>query len=468
MRSPWGLAAPILVLALGAASQSARAEGFPKLTEMRAHAGVLSVTLTAETKAVILDGVKVEAMVFNGDYGGPVLRLKPGEVLKIHLVNHLTEAINLHFHGSHASPLGRSDNMHVMVDPGKDFDYELKVPKSQPPGLYWYHTHIHGHAENQIARGLSGAMEIEGLEDKVREARGLRERLLVLKTFTTEETGDPRLGALHGVVQTVNGAGRSELGMAAGRPELWRISNQAPNDYYHLSAKGLRFEIVAVDGSPTNHNAMVDRLDIPPAGRIEAIVTAESPGVTSLLSGATPTGLGRAMKPVRELATISVDASEPGKEAARPARKPQTTDLSAAKVTAVRSFHFEQKPGEEVYMINGKSFDHARLDTRTPLGSVEDWTIHNDTDDMHVFHIHQVHFQVMAINGVAQPFKGVVDDVKVPERGSVTVRIPFTDPQIVGRFMYHCHVLKHEDKGMMANIEVYDPAAEVMPEHHHH
>jgi FtsP/CotA-like multicopper oxidase with cupredoxin domain len=78
---------------------------------------------------------------------------------------------------------------------------------------------------------------------------------------------------------------------------------------------------------------------------------------------------------------------------------------------------------------------------------------------MHVFHIHQVHFQLVAINGVPQPFDGVANVVRVPERGSVTLRIAFTDPQIVGRFMYHCHVLKHEDQGMMANIEVYLPGA---------
>ena len=141
-------------------------------------------------------------------------------------------------------------------------------------------------------------------------------------------------------------------------------------------------------------------------------------------------------------------------------RAPATPDLRQVPITAKRDFTFAQKPGEEVYMINGRTFDHARVDTRVPLGSVEEWTIHNDTEDMHVFHIHQLHFQVVAINGEPQPFDAVLDTVRVPEGGSVTLRIPFTERQIVGRFMYHCHVLKHEDKGMMANIEVYDPAVE--------
>jgi FtsP/CotA-like multicopper oxidase with cupredoxin domain len=92
-----------------------------------------------------------------------------------------------------------------------------------------------------------------------------------------------------------------------------------------------------------------------------------------------------------------------------------------------------------------------------PLGSVEEWTVRNDTDDLHVFHIHQLGFQVVAVNGAAVPFEGRVDTVRVPERGTVTLRMAFTDKLIVGRFMFHCHVLKHEDKGMMGQIEVFDP-----------
>jgi suppressor of ftsI len=77
-----------------------------------------------------------------------------------------------------------------------------------------------------------------------------------------------------------------------------------------------------------------------------------------------------------------------------------------------------------------------------------------------VFHIHQIHFQVTEINSVPQTFEGYVDDVRVPEHGEVKLILPFTEPQIVGTFMYHCHVANHEDGGMMANIEVYDPRAE--------
>jgi FtsP/CotA-like multicopper oxidase with cupredoxin domain len=112
-----------------------------------------------------------------------------------------------------------------------------------------------------------------------------------------------------------------------------------------------------------------------------------------------------------------------------------------------------------LFFINHRIFDHERVDVRVPLGNTEDWTVRNSSDELHIFHIHQGHFQVMSVNGQPQPFDGFVDTVNLPIHGEVKIRIPFTDPKIVGRFMFHCHILEHEDKGMMAQVEVYDPNA---------
>ncbi|MDP9108145.1 MAG: multicopper oxidase domain-containing protein, partial [Pseudomonadota bacterium] len=104
-----------------------------------------------------------------------------------------------------------------------------------------------------------------------------------------------------------------------------------------------------------------------------------------------------------------------------------------------------------------ETFDPQKVDFKVPLGSIEEWTVRNSSDELHVFHLHQVHFQVVSIDGRAVPFDTLVDTVNVPIHGEVKIRIAFTDPTIVGRFMYHCHILEHEDKGMMAQMEVYDP-----------
>jgi suppressor of ftsI len=106
-------------------------------------------------------------------------------------------------------------------------------------------------------------------------------------------------------------------------------------------------------------------------------------------------------------------------------------------------------------MINGKVFDHNRVDQTVNLGNLEEWHIKNIDGDDHTFHIHINDFQVMSVN--AQPYEahGLQDTVILPANGEVVVRIPFED--FVGRFVYHCHILPHEDTGMMGTVEVVDP-----------
>jgi FtsP/CotA-like multicopper oxidase with cupredoxin domain len=113
----------------------------------------------------------------------------------------------------------------------------------------------------------------------------------------------------------------------------------------------------------------------------------------------------------------------------------------------------ETKDGDTLF-INGKTFDPNRTDVRVKLGAIEEWTIRNVADELHTFHIHQGPFQLVEINGVPQSVDDHRDIVDVPIRGEVKVIIPFTNPLTVGRFVFHCHILSHEDKGMMATIEV--------------
>jgi FtsP/CotA-like multicopper oxidase with cupredoxin domain len=115
---------------------------------------------------------------------------------------------------------------------------------------------------------------------------------------------------------------------------------------------------------------------------------------------------------------------------------------------------FSESTDGDTMFIDGKQFDVNRTDTRVRLGAIEEWTIRNTSDELHTFHIHQGPFQLTEINGIPQPADDHRDIVDVPIRGEVKVIIPFTNPLIVGRFVYHCHILAHEDKGMMATIEV--------------
>lgn len=440
------------------------------LTEIRSVGGVLDATLVAAPLHVRMGGgIAFDGAAFNGIYSGPVLRAAPGDTLHIRLVNHLSEPTNLHFHGIQGSPLGNGDNVHILVPPGTSFVYVITIPKTQPPGLYWYHTHPHGLSEGQVMGGLSGALVVEGLAAAFPALSGVTEHLLVLKDYVQpddeDEDGDAKpspLAALHGIVQSVNGRLAPDFAARPGQTQLWRLSNQSANRYVHLTLRGHRFRVLANDGDAVTHATSADTLDIAPAGRMEVLVDAGPPGSYDLVALGLMTGEGADYRRDRVIGHLVV-GGEPATPVGALAAYPPVPDLRDAVIAERRTIAFTQhntaKPADQQFFINGRIFDAARVDLRVPLGNTEEWTIRNDSDDMHVFHIHQVNFQVVAVNGAPQPFDGRVDVVRVPERGSVTIRLAFTDSRIVGRFMYHCHVLRHEDKGMMGQIQVYDPAA---------
>jgi suppressor of ftsI len=427
------------------------------LTEYRSAGGLLAVTLLAEAGKVRIGELEVDGLTYNGLYAGPVLRVRPGDMLRIRLINHLSQPTNLHFHGIFTSPLGFSDNIHLSVAPGDTFTYQVRIPATQPPGLFWYHSHIHGISERQVMGGLSGALVVEPPADP-----GVAERLFVLKDMTfDDDTGDATIDdELHGLVQSINGDLEATNTMRPGETQLWRFSNQSANRPFHIALTGHRFRIVAEDGEATIGERVVDVLDIMPSSRVEVLVEGGAPGRYDLISKGAMTGAGAARRLERVLGHLVIKGEASAAAAFLPITPPPS-DLREASIDARRVVVFTQttttKPGDQIFYINRIVFDAARIDLRVPLGNVEEWTVRNDTDDLHVFHIHQLGFQVIEINGAAVAFTGRVDTIRVPERGEVKLRMAFTDPIIVGQFVFHCHVLRHEDRGMMAQIEIYDP-----------
>ena len=465
---PFFLVLPVLLCRLCAAAEPSSNDQLRELPEFASVNGVLTATLEAKEQKIHLGPIAFDGATYNGEYAGPVLRAHPGDVMRIKLVNSLSEPTNLHFHGLHASPLGKGDNMHIVVEPGKSFDYEVLIPANQPPGLYWYHTHIHGIAEKQTSGGLSGALVIEGLEKQLPKLANLKERLFVLKDHQFTDSDDPEVKNLHKLVQSINGQLFSNSHDASGRNATVALDQPKRQSLFPHCAEGPqvphRRHRRRGDQSGNRHGCSGH----PPASRMEALVDAGTAGAYDLVAEHTMTGSGNKMALERVLGRVTV-AGDPVAPLAAISAFPDKKDLRARKIDERRTFTFTQLNDDKTFLLNGKKFDHARIDTRVPLGNTEEWTIKNDTDDMHVFHIHQIHFQLVEINGQPQPFEGYLDDVRVPERGEVKLILPFTEPQIVGTFMYHCHVLKHEDGGMMGIIEVYDPKnADASPHDHQH
>jgi FtsP/CotA-like multicopper oxidase with cupredoxin domain len=299
---------------------------------------------------------------------------------------------------------------------------------------------------------MAGALIVEGMLDSIPSLRGLPERVLLLKAIQIENGRFEKLGIGKQSVRTVNGQVNPVIAVRPGETELWRIANVTANLYYRLSLDGHAFGVVARDGHRLSRVEWTDTVVLSPGARAEVLVRGGAAGTHMLRTGDIDTGPAGNRYAGGELASVVVQGS-PVAPRALPHFLLPVEDLST-RVIRRRTIVYTESADGDTFFINGKTFDPARTDQRVVLGAVEEWTIRNQTDELHSFHIHQTPFQVTEVNGVPQPLDGFRDIVDVPIRGEVNLVIPFTDPTIVGRFPFHCHLLSHEDKGMMATIEV--------------
>ena len=473
------------------ASGYAQSSALPEPPQVQAKNKVVSLTLHAVNK----NGR--DAFAFNGEAVAPIIRASPGDVLKITYINDLPskstetcavnpcmDMTNLHFHGLHVSPDAPQDDVLTMIaKPGQVLHYTVKIPRDHPPGLFWYHTHPHGESYRQVLDGMSGAIVIEGMERYVPEVRQLRERVLVVRGRSIEH--DPDATVLRHEVEipakgcggeaekveeifTVNGALRPRIEIAPKERQFWRIVNASSDRYLDLELDGESFEIVALDGMPLAYHdpkhptRAADHLLIAPAGRLEAIVTGPRSGshraLRTLCVDTGPVGDPNPEMVLADVVTPVSDRSDansvPEQAHAIDARPPvyNLVDIEPLKKTApdfVVTFT-EDKNG---FYINDRKFSaDAPPMTSARVGTYQHWRIVNATAELHPFHIHQVHFLAYAENGVPLPDPAWLDTVNVPYGGTVDIILDFTDPIIKGMSVFHCHLLNHEDKGMMAKI----------------
>ena len=452
------------------ASSGPGSEAFATPTEYRSKDSQLVVNMEARPTQVVLGTTTVSGATYNGIYGGPVLRLRPGDTLHFRLVNHLAQMTNVHFHGLGVSPRGHGDNSMHMVAPGESWEYVIQIPKDHAPGVYWFHTHGHDFAERQLMGGLSGTLVIEGLQDEVPATKPLRERIMALKEFSPNSKGAlnnvPK--PVNGTIQTINGQLAPRIDIQPGETQLWRLSDQTANTYFRLRLEGHDMTLIGRDARPVLHAETVKELVIGPSERMDVLVTAGATGRYRLVAQRVSTGPMGDLFPEQTLAVVA-NARDESKAAPEPlgaltVNAPAQKPIPDERIDARRLVSFSEDPVTQLFFINHQTFDPARVDVKVPLGSIEEWTIRNASEELHVFHIHQLPFQVVSLNGKPVPFQGLQDTIDVPIHGEVKIRMAFTDPVIVGRFMYHCHILEHEDKGMMAQIEVYDPKTGPMPD----
>ena len=320
--------------------------------------------------------------------------------------------------------------------------------------------------ESQIFGGMSGGLIVEGMLEPFPQLQGVKERIMLLKDFQNIGGQIPaeNIDSNAGTTRTVNGVVNPTLKIRPGETQFWRIGNVGADIYYNLKLDGHVFYEIARDGNRHNQVVARDEILLPPGARTEVLVRGGPRGIYSLRTLYFNQGAAGDQYPEVILATLN-SAGRPEAPIPLPTKEqfPPVEDLRTQPLAASRTFVFSENTETNEFFINGKLFDENRIDTTVQLGTVEEWTIENVSDEEHVFHIHQLDFQVIEVNGQPSEFIGRQDVVNLPVQGTVKILIPFTNPVIVGKFVYHCHIVSHEDNGMMAVIEVVDPNAVSAP-----
>jgi suppressor of ftsI len=481
---------PRLMVTFAISIVALRAQGQTKSLlappEVRSHDHMAALTLHAVRGK---DGR--DSFAFNGQTVPPIIRVAPGDTLTITYVNDLPRPsgepcsvgpcmnmTNLHFHGLGVSPKAPADDVLDMIAmPGQTLNYVVHIPLSQEPGLYWYHTHPHGESEQQAVDGMSGAIVVEGMERYAPMVRGLPERILILRgpAIGKDADGQAALKKVEAAITgcgnaeapervfTINGDLRPSINIAPGERQFWRIVNASADRYADVQLDGTPWEIVALDGmplafhNPENPVRVADHILLPPASRLEAIVTGPPAGSNATLrTRCVDTGPDGDPTPAMVLADIvPAPSSAPLKTTAvtdyRPAsyKQPRLAALESSPPQFVATFT-EDKKG---FYINGQRYEpDAKPMTEAAVGTYQHWRVVNQTRELHPMHLHQVHFLVYAVNGTKLPHPEWVDTANVPYGGSIDMIVDFTNPAIRGMSVFHCHLLNHEDKGMMAKI----------------
>ena len=418
----------------------------------------LKLRLIAAATRFDLGGKEIWGDSYDGSYIGPTMHVQPGERVALTLVNKLPTATNLHFHGMHVSPSGSSDNPYISVPPGRSFVYHLNIPRDQPQGTFWYHDHDMcmgdemmampgmpstsprssscADIESQIFAGLSGSIIVGDDRSLLPPAlRDITAHTLVFKDLQVnkagrilQNAGNVSIDSDNPTVRLVNGELRPVLTMRPGQTELWRLSNEGADIFYKLRLDGYRFTVIGQDGYPSAHVTTAGTLLLPPAKRYDVLVTASAhPSQTWLRTLALNTGPSGDSYPDAPLVKLRV-AGAPMSPLAKPTGAVATAQptLSDAHIARYRVLKPSESPDGSVMYINGKTFNMNKSIFSAPavLGTVEQWTVYNESSEIHPFHIHTDHFQVMSINGVPQRYTGEQDIIPVPYKKKGRERDP--------------------------------------------
>jgi FtsP/CotA-like multicopper oxidase with cupredoxin domain len=482
--------------------------GTLRATQVRAsEGGVLELRLTPAPASIDIGAEQpIGTWLYDGMLPGPTWEIRPGDVLRITVANELPalpsddhaadhvdaphewSTTNLHTHGLHVSPEGRGDDVFVTIEPGATHDYEIEVPADHPGGLFWYHPHRHGGVAQQVRGGMAGAIIVRGELDAVPEVAAAVEQLMVLQAI---EVGDdyvvpapiPDPSSTQWYfpsTQTlfpVNGGLSPTIEMRPGEVQRWRILNAAEGKFMNLVLDGLDVFVLAWDGLTLAAPEPAPNLLLSPGNRVDVLVRAAAAGTYEVAM--TPTGSVQAdaegvpapttssLPPGQQtlsIATVVVDGE--AMEMALPSSLP-VWDPPILPIAARRTITYTVDyggPELATFGIDGNAYRPDAAPYQVQLDTAEEWTVVNGVDanlpdHAHVFHIHVNPFKVTEVNGevLDTPLWRDTFVLTGSTGDSFTFQSNFVD--FTGRFPQHCHIVSHEDLGMMEIIEVVDGEA---------
>jgi len=441
-----------------------------RLPNTSASPGVFDAALVAQRASKsMLPGTSTEFWTYNSLVPGPLIDVFEGDTVRIRLENRLSQQTTVHWHGLPVPP-DQDGNPMDPVAPGASRLYEFTLPVGSA-GTYWYHPHPHELTAEQVFRGMAGLFIVRPRTDPVPAA--IEEKLLVISDLRLAADGTiPSNTAMdwqngrEGNYVLVNGQNQPVLTINPGQSQRWRILNATNARYLRLALTGHTMTLIGTDGGLLRTPVPgLDEILLAPAERVDVIVTANLSSRASAVLQALPYDRGSMGMMGFSTSTIPLltlnYTSAATAAVALPGALNSIADLGVP--TKTRRLVFSSgmgmggmgMGGMMSFLIDGRSFDPTRIDLTSRVNEVEQWTIENRSSMDHPFHLHGTQFQVVSRThggvATAEPYLAWRDTVNVPAFETVVFKVVQRQP---GKRMYHCHILEHEDQGMMGVLEV--------------
>ena len=445
------------------------------LQRLTSQDGLLELSLTAKAQTQNIANQSIQRLAYNGQFPGPILEARAGDTVRLTLANELDNPTNLHYHGLHISP--EVDNVFREVPAGEQYTYEFQIPENHPAVTGWYHPHYHSKVASQVFGGLAGPLIVRGKLDNISELQEAEEALLLLQDVDPRVQADseslPTLAkrwGREGNLLLANGQQNPVIDLPQNGLLRLRLVNASASRIYKLQLQEHPWYLMATDRGAISEPTELETLSLSPGERAELLIPGQrEPGDYKLLSlpydrGITDMiqGIGSSVEQMPGV----VMPTETTIATLRYAKGNRTSPLPLPKALIpvepltepvknrefVLNHGIDSTAGATGFIINGQSFVMDRINTQVRLNQIEDWEIINKASMDHPFHLHTNRFQVIERNGKPVPMLAWKDTVSVGSYETVKIRVKFED--YTGRSVYHCHILDHEDQGMMGIVEI--------------